>query len=628
MDLENAFNKQARRNIFDALHTYAPCLLRLFRMFYGFESRLYLTSGEHIGTSQTGVRQGDPMAMLYFSVGHHATLVALNEAVLAVKAETQSELPAGVVGYADDTTVYIGETGAYRAAQRMVEIVGATRMNVKVEKSTILVHPGRQDRVRPPEGQGELFKVVDTGVVVLGNPVGTEDYRRAELSKIVGDMSASMPALTRVDPQAAYAMLQLCYNSRPCYLARVAELSLLWGILGLFDAKVSDILAAIIKAPCTQVLVEARSLPYRLGGLGLPRHQGAQSEKGNLASRAQTKAYITRYRPELASGMDRWEPVQVGLGDASLFAAELEDADGTVDTGLAVLPEEVRVIDAAHLRRWTGLYQYFIRQNRLHCAAWLLSGSCSGTGHWLTWRGGSDGRFRFGIGEFIECLRLRLFVDPFPLPGDLQCLVCNGVHLSAAPFHPLDCDNMKVHRRWRHDTIRNSLCVLLKACFPDAVVEGERPIAGQIQEDGRGGNRTKADVFMRCGAATFVFDITVVDPSAPTYLDRHQSHKIPDAAARERERVKRAGFAALRLEEANVRFVPFAVEATGRMGPAALAFYDDHIAVYHRTEGQLFLAKMSATIAKWNARMVLDARADIGRATHNRTPPVNDVVVD
>jgi hypothetical protein len=111
MDLENAFNRQSRRRIFEALCDIAPGLARLFRVFYGQPSRLYLASGEHISTSATEVRQGDPLAMLFFSVGQQSTVVALSEAVRKVQEEVGSTLPVGIVAYADDTTVYMGNGG-------------------------------------------------------------------------------------------------------------------------------------------------------------------------------------------------------------------------------------------------------------------------------------------------------------------------------------------------------------------------------------------------------------------------------------------------------------------------------------------------------------------------------------
>ena len=95
MDLENAFNRQARRRIFDALLDLAPGLAKLFRVFYGRPTRLYLASGDHIGTSATGVRQGDPLAMLFFSVGQQPTMRAIAAAVQEARTEVGSTLPAG-----------------------------------------------------------------------------------------------------------------------------------------------------------------------------------------------------------------------------------------------------------------------------------------------------------------------------------------------------------------------------------------------------------------------------------------------------------------------------------------------------------------------------------------------------
>ena len=217
MDLENAFNRQSRRRIFDALCDIAPGLARLFRVFYGQPSRLYLASGEW------GVRQGDPLAMLFFSVGQQPTVVALSEAVRQVRDEVGSTLPAGIVAYADDTSVYIGERGADLAARRAVDLINGTRMRVKIEKCRTLVRPGRTQQLRPPAGALPLFPVVEDGLVVLGSPTGTDAYRQATIDTMVEDMAAPLPALTRIAPQPAYALLQLCFNTRPRFMARVSE---------------------------------------------------------------------------------------------------------------------------------------------------------------------------------------------------------------------------------------------------------------------------------------------------------------------------------------------------------------------------------------------------------------------
>ena len=283
MDLENAFNLQARARVFEGIRRYSPRHARYFRKLYGRPARLFNGAGDFVGHNSTGVRQGCPPAMLFFALGHHPTLEALATMVKEVKEEVGSTLPAGVSAYADDTSAFIGERGADLVARRAVDIIGATRMRVKLAMCRTFVHGGRVDRVQGVDGAEPCFRVIDDGVVVLGNPVGTAEYRRGKLSTLVSEMAKPLPTLTRVDPQSAYAMLQLCYNARPCYLARVSEPNLYWEAMGEFDAAIDAGIGGIARTAAAPMLPVLRSLPQRHGGLGLPRHQGTQSEKACLS---------------------------------------------------------------------------------------------------------------------------------------------------------------------------------------------------------------------------------------------------------------------------------------------------------------------------------------------------------
>ena len=120
--------------------------------------------------------------------------------------------------------------------------------------------------------------------------------------------------------------------------------------MGAFDAAVDVAVAGIAKTPLTPEMKDLRSLPQRLGGLGLPRHCGAQSEKGCLASRALTRAYIETHRPELAPGMDSWQEVVVGEGDGSRYRAELSIEDGEIEELDSSLPADVLTVIAEHKR--------------------------------------------------------------------------------------------------------------------------------------------------------------------------------------------------------------------------------------------------------------------------------------
>ena len=51
-----------------------------------------------------------------------------------------------------------------------------------------------------------------------------------------------------------------------------------------------------------------------------------------------------------------------------------------------------------------------------------------------------------------------------------------------------------------------------------------------------------------------------------------------------------------------INFVPFVVEATGRLGPHAHRFFHDNL---EDVDKAMFYQHMNAAIARWNARMVL-----------------------
>ena len=75
IDIENAFGTISRGLILKGLKKLCPALIPFYTSLHSFASPLHLTTGELVGYSSTGVRQGDPMAMIYFAVGIHDILL-------------------------------------------------------------------------------------------------------------------------------------------------------------------------------------------------------------------------------------------------------------------------------------------------------------------------------------------------------------------------------------------------------------------------------------------------------------------------------------------------------------------------------------------------------------------------
>ena len=127
--------------------------------------------------------------------------------------------------------------------------------------------------------------------------MGTDAYRKAALEDTIRSTSIPLPALNRIHTQAAFALSALCFNARPVYLSRVSEPHLYWKAMQTFDTRVDEAIADLARTPLTPVITAIRSLPQRMGGLGLSPMAGARSEEGCLAARKNTKEFIERYFP-------------------------------------------------------------------------------------------------------------------------------------------------------------------------------------------------------------------------------------------------------------------------------------------------------------------------------------------
>ena len=102
--------------------------------------------------------------------------------------------------------------------------------------------------------------------------------------------------------------------------------------------------------------------------------------------------------------------------------------------------------------------------------------------------------------------------------------------------------------------------------------------------------------------ARFMLDVCVVHPSAPSRVDL-----APSAALRYREKGKVSAYESL-AKEAGSRFVPFAFESFGGLGPAAISFLRD-LASYAKEsflscEYIPSLSSLAVLLQKGNAEML------------------------
>jgi hypothetical protein len=225
---------------------------------------------------------------------------------------------AGVIAYMDDCSVYAPVSCINEIAFLLVHQFEGFRLHLAVDKCRFLSN-------NSSEIFNPCFRIEEEGEIIMGCPTGNEAYRVISASKMISDMATPLVAIDQISTGAAFNILRSCINSRLVYLSRVLEMAYTSVPLQSFDTLVDDALLRLVGAasamPRTDSLAAfvhrasvIRSLPTKLGGLGLARHAGINSEKNVLLSRILTNDFIAHFLPAALVGTYECQPIYFGFG--------------------------------------------------------------------------------------------------------------------------------------------------------------------------------------------------------------------------------------------------------------------------------------------------------------------------
>ena len=196
--------------------------------------------------------------------------------------------------------------------------------------------------------------------------------------------------------------------------------------------------------------------------------------------------------------------------------------------------------------------------------------------------------------EYHHALRMRLLLDTrvsndlVPVPNRCRCRVWRD--RPNETLHVLDKKDRTRHKAEYHACRDVLFHVMRKKLQGITMIQTERVLDGQEDVEDFAA-RLRADIVVRWmdGAGVQherIVDVAVDNPAAPTYRTRHANDVrnpprsyLGGALARERE--KELKYARLQL---GGRFVPFAIDATGRVGPMARRFVEEMFSVDETTE--------------------------------------------
>lgn len=532
VDFANAFNSVSRAVIHHELATHIPQLIPYLRWAYGGPAPLCM-GVDHVVDATSGVRQGDPLGPLLFSM-------ALQPTLLHVK---QLHPNVDIVAYLDDVFL-LGErldvSEAFDFLKQQAEHIG---LRVNEHKSHLFA-----------EGSSDCFTAV-------GAPIGQTHDVDAELQQELQAKAAVTEQILDFGPRHAYAMVKACVNARPMFWARTCAPDRGVAAFERFDQAIDDALIALSGGSdhhLTEGGKAIRHLPQAMGGLGLRRFSVIR----NLcwaASFAVAAPHVQRLRS--LSGKQ--------AVDESLTSLRQTITESLDPNGPQVLEAEIAVTQKQMMQRsdqviWGELLTSY--QDKPAIQAWLRSCACADSVTWLEHASLKTHDREFHTDLLRTCLRMRLLQNFLPLAAGQQQFSCtcdfNCEQSIELAVHVVGCGKYSQLRTARHDAIRGHLVKGLQSLHLGAHINTEAMIAGPI--------RKRSDVRWVRGAEVVHFDLSVVSPSSGHALakDSHLQHQIASGLG---EEIKRREYDAP-LRAANLQLSvlkPVVFETSGRPGTEA-----------------------------------------------------------
>ena len=653
VDGRNAFNSIRRRFILDRIlsdEKFAP-LARFFAWSYGSPTPLYDEDGLWITDSDTGVRQGDPLGPLLFALGFHGVLESVNQRHPDVE----------IYGYLDDITI----------AGEAIKVVSAYKYLVQALLKIGIIVNGTKSQGHCAQAMVETLSqslgdvpVSSEGLSVLGCPIGSDNFVKAEAWALLGNYSSIVPLVLSFAPKVAYLLLEQCINKRPNYLLRTVCPWLVEDPAVIFDTRISKAIhslvaqdkflaappASLIELDMLPVLIEradaVRALPRTMGGLGI-RKAVQLSKPAWTASLINSWKWISEKTPNLMGS-----PCNSLFSDASyqgLLSSSFECTMGSKIDSAAQLVEYFE--NKGKIPTQTLLTQLLVDEPQQEALRSLLaqsddflayynSESADDTGFWLSAGLSSCPALSLTNSEFIENVGLRLLLSPidadpqvslicpcdntrYLVPGEdtFHCFSCMGKQGQSKVFH------------YRHNGARDLAAEYFRKACPNAQIFIE-PTLPQVAKP------LRADVRIEQGRTTCLIDVAVVNPAARSYLKtvKPQLHLLAAASLMEKTKIDKYkasynvnnGYAAI-----SDNLIPFVLESTGAYGNSAsavinkLAGFKDLVPVPHdglASARRWFMQRLSILFAKSRYQLVCLFRRNVVRiATPTEDPFLLDI---
>jgi hypothetical protein len=572
VDWRNAFNTVRRDRMLAAVAERCPALLPMVAWAYGRHSRLLVQRSDAVVSSQSGVRQGDPLGPLLFALTLQGPLEQVAEMGLARP-----------VAFADDTFLQGAPAPTMRAFHALTALAAPLGLSAQPDKCAVY----SEDAAAAASVATTLgMHHAPDGLLAAGTPVGAAAFAAARAATCADHACAlmdQMQALPLAD-QDRWLLLHGSLQRRVAHLPRGNQ----WEQVGLAvqraERKAVDCALAIIgHTTADGPLTEQATLPLRHGGLGLSRTSPALGSAAYLAASAAAHIAMRSgpeaFRPFSGPSGEVLRPQWEALHDVAgaLWKPELKD----------VHPDRL-----GHIAEAQGVFSRHESQARFDALlasydatsvhgrsarARLLSCSCRPASAWLDTLPLSRA-LELKSGEVRTGLRHRLGLSMLPPNAPAVQCTCGATLRPSDADHGMRCPSLAAQTTMRHDILKGILRrVVHRAGIASTLEPPLRRLPGLAAGAGIAADgsplrpEARGDILLALPRGITVSDLSVIHPLSINTLPRAAT--TAGAAASHRDQQKRTAYA--RVEPNGYGFVPFSVETYGRIGQPAMKLLHD-----------------------------------------------------